>query len=82
MNQDWKKDRGLIKFIIIIVIALVILGYYGFSVRQAIEAPASQDNLNFFKDICIKIWLYILRAPALFIWENVILPLIHRFVHV
>lgn len=72
-----KKDQGFIKWIVIIVIALIVLGFYGFNIREAVEAPATQENLNFFKEICIKIWNTLLKAPALFLWEHVIMPLIH-----
>ncbi len=76
-----KKDRGFIKWIIIIVIALIILGYYGFDVRHAVESPTTQDNLNYFKDLLIKLWENILKMPALFIWDHVIMPLIHSLSH-
>ncbi len=72
-----KKDQGFIKWIILIVIALVILGYYGFDVRQAIDAPTTQSNLNWFKEFCLWVWDHILRIPVTFIWEQLILPLIH-----
>jgi hypothetical protein len=72
-----KKDQGFIKWIILIVIALIILGYYGFDVRRAIEAETTQNNLNWFKETCLWIWDHILRIPAMFLWEHVILPLIH-----
>jgi hypothetical protein len=75
-----KKDQGLVRWIILIVIAVIILGYFGFNVRGAVNSPTTQDNLNFLKDTAVKIWDYVLRAPALWIWEVIILPLIHKFV--
>jgi hypothetical protein len=72
-----KKDQGFIKWIILIVIALIILGYFGFNLRDAVEAPATRDNLSFFKDILLSVWNNILKVPALFVWEHVISPLIH-----
>lgn len=72
-----KKDQGFIKWILLIIVALIVLGYYGFDVKKAIDAPTTQSNLNWFKETCIWIWNYILRIPATFLWENVLLPLIH-----
>jgi hypothetical protein len=72
------KEKGFIKWILLIVIALIILGYYGFDVRKAIDAPTTQSNLNWFKETCLWIWDHILRWPAEFVWNSVILPLIHK----
>ncbi len=73
-----KRDQGLIKWILLIVIAVIILGYYGFSIRAALESPVTRDNLNVLQDIAIKIWQYVLRAPVVFVWEHILLPLIHK----
>lgn len=72
-----KKDQGFIKWIVIIVIALIILGYYGISVRDALNAPTTQENLGFFKESMVWVWNHILRVPVMFIWNNLLLPLIH-----
>ena len=75
-----KKDQGFIKWIILIIIALIILGYYGFDVRRAIDAPTTQSNLNWFKETCLWIWDNVLRWPATFVWENILWPLIHKLI--
>ncbi len=56
MKNNTKTDQGFIKWIIIIIIALIILGYYGFDLRKAIEAPATQSNLTYVQQIVSNIW--------------------------
>ncbi|MDE2188372.1 MAG: hypothetical protein KGJ35_01430 [Patescibacteria group bacterium] len=64
-----KKNQGLIRLIILILIALVILGYYGISVRQAIQNPTSQDNISYIWNGAVYIWATYLKAPATFLWN-------------
>jgi hypothetical protein len=77
MKKFGKTDQGLIKWFVLIIIALIIMGYYGFSLRQAIESPTTQDNLRYFKDICLWLWDNILKLPSTFVWEHILMPLIH-----
>jgi len=61
-----KYNRGLIKTILIIVIALVVLGYFGLDIKKIIQSPQVQKNLHdvwaFFKDIFITLWHLFYRA--------------------
>jgi hypothetical protein len=69
MNR--KTNGGFIKWVIIIVIALIILGYYGFDVREAIESPTTQSNLIYAKQVVSNIWHNYLRVPTLYIWSQI-----------
>ena len=51
-----KNQQGLIKWIALIVIGLIILGYYGFDLRKAIEAPTTQSNLTYAQQIVSNVW--------------------------
>lgn len=64
------KQGGFIKWIIIIVVALIILGYYGFDIRKAIEAPTTQNNLTYVQQIVANIWNHYLKAPVTYIWNE------------
>ena len=66
-----QTNKGFIKWIIIIVIALIALGYYGFDVRKAIDTPTTQKNLNYAKDIALDIWNSYLKESAIYIWKHV-----------
>ncbi len=60
-----KKDQGFIKWIVLIVIAVVILSILGIDIKQAIESPTAQHNFSYLTQAC------------LWVWDHVILPLIH-----
>jgi hypothetical protein len=73
-----KKDQGFIKLIIIIVIAIIILGFLGIDIKQVVESPTTQHNFSYVTQVLLYIWDHFLKVPAMFIWDTVILPLIHR----
>jgi len=56
--------------IIIIVIALIIIGYF-FNIRitDVLSSPNVQANLTWFWDIIVKIWNFI-TYPIVFIWNR------------
>jgi len=87
MNQDKKnisfkkskkklRERGFIKLIIIIVIALIILGYFGFDIKGAVESPTAQSNLKYFGNLLSTIWNDYLKAAVLFVWNGVVVKFI------
>lgn len=75
MNYQ-QRSRGFIKTIILIVIALIVLGYFGYNLRDIISSPVVRDNLSYAWDLAIKLWNNFLAAPALWIWNNIIIDLV------
>ena len=59
----------MIKWIVIIVIGLIILGYLGIDVRKAVEAPTTQSNLEYVKNVVVYVWNKYLEKPAKYIWN-------------
>ena len=59
--------KGLIKTIVIIVIALIILGYFGFNIVDIINGPTVQANLHAAWDFAMMIWNNYLAAPVIYI---------------
>ncbi len=66
----------MIKWIIIIVVGLIFLGYIGFDVRKAVEAPATQSNLTYAKNVTVYVWTKYLQKPATYLWKEVFVKLI------
>ena len=64
-----KSNRGLIYMLILILIALIILGYYGFSVRQAVQNPTTQDNISYIWNGAVTVWNDYLKTPAIYLWN-------------
>jgi hypothetical protein len=70
-------NNGLIKAIVIIIIAILILSYFGISLRSIINSPTGQENLSFTKQIvwdvwtfAVKIWNQYLKKPATFVFDK------------
>ena len=62
------QNRGLIRTIVLIVIALLILSYFGLNLRDIVNSPAGKDNFSFTQEVMIKIWSYI-KGPVTYLWH-------------
>lgn len=47
MNTLIKNKRGLIDTVVLIVVALIILGYFKIDVREIVNTPVVKDNLHY-----------------------------------
>lgn len=63
----------MIKWIVICIIGLIILGNLGIDVKKAIDAPITQTNLGYAKAITVYIWNKYLHDPVLFLWNEIII---------
>jgi len=66
----------MIKWAIIALIGLIILGYLGFDIRKAVETSATQSNLEYAKEVIVYTWNKYLREPLKFIWTEVFIKYI------
>ena len=69
-------NRGFIKWIIIIIVALLILSYYGFSLRTLVDSPVTQDNFHYVATSTVTVWDKYLKNPATYLWNDVFVSLI------
>jgi hypothetical protein len=76
-----KNDRGFIKIILIIVIGLVLLGYFGVNIRDVLASPVVKDNLAYAWDFALRVWDDYLQIPAHWIWEHIVKLMWDLFVH-
>lgn len=74
-NNEW-YNAGMIKWIIICVIGLIILGNLGIDVKKAIDSKTAQSNLEYAKNITVFIWDKYLEQPVKFLWTNVFIKYI------
>ncbi len=61
--------KGLIGTIIVIIIALIILGYFGFNIKDIFNSPTVQANLNAAWNFCVMIWNNYLSGPVTYVWN-------------
>ena len=74
------KNGGFIKWILILIVALVILSHYNISIREIFTSPVGQDNVGYIWDTSRTVWENYLKGPVsdLFnlVWTQLILPLV------
>lgn len=75
MNYE-RQSGGFIKTILIIVIALVVLGFFGYNLRDIISSPVVRDNLSYAGELAVKVWNNFLATPAIWIWNHIIINLV------
>lgn len=73
------SSRGFLHIILIIVIALIILGYFGLNIQEILAKPVVHDNLVWFWDFLKTVWGYI-KDPVMWFWDHVITFLWNLFV--
>lgn len=70
------NSRGIIKTIVLVIIALIILGYFfNIKVQDIFSSSAVQANLSFAWSIVVKIWSYI-SFPFVWVWDTIVLGFI------
>jgi hypothetical protein len=81
------KNSGFIKLILLIVVVILILSYFGVSLRKVASSETGQDNFGFLKelgtkvwDFCLSIWNQYLEQKVLFIWNDIIIKYGWNFV--
>ena len=62
-------QSGLVRTIIIIIIALLILSYFGFDLERLAKNPTTQKNFNFIEKVVLSLWQNVLKKPVMFVWN-------------
>jgi hypothetical protein len=68
MTNYKNKQGGLIKMIIIIVIAIIVLSWYGVDIKEFLTSPQVQKNFGYISDFIKDVWADYLSEPAQKIW--------------
>ncbi len=59
------------KWIIIIVIALLVLSYYGYDIRKVVESDTTRNNFAYAGEVVSDVWKDYIQPSAIFIWEKI-----------
>ncbi len=68
MIKKINQNQGLIRTILIIIIAVIILGYFRIDIRGVWNSPTVQNNLNFLWESTQYLWKSYLKEPANFLY--------------
>lgn len=63
----------MIKWSIIILFVLIGLGYIGFDIRRAVEAPATQSNIEYAGKAISFVWNKYLEEPVKYVFNKVVI---------
>jgi hypothetical protein len=63
----------MIKYIILGLILIIILSFFGFDLRSIVEAPLTQNNLHYVTDGIANVWHKYLERPITYLWRNIFL---------
>ena len=78
MHKLYQKRGGLIKFIVVVVVLIIILGYFSLDIRGIIEHPQVQKNFAYLFGWVEFVWDEYLARPVLYFWDNVIIGLLWK----
>lgn len=67
---------GLIKTIVLIVIAILVVSYLGINLRALVTSPTTSDNFGYVKEATLYVWNNWLKKPADYLWNKLFIPLI------
>jgi hypothetical protein len=70
-----KKSRAFIGIIVLIIIAILLLSYFGFDLKKIFTSEAVKNNFSYVWGIIKNIWSDYLARPWNFIWDNAFKPL-------
>ncbi|MFH0846140.1 MAG: hypothetical protein V1851_01930 [Patescibacteria group bacterium] len=69
-------QRGLVNWIIIIIIAIIVLSYFGFDIRAIIEDDNTQNNVGYVWGGVVYVWETYLSGPFDYLWNDIFIDLI------
>jgi hypothetical protein len=72
-----KSEQGMIRWFLLIIIALVLASYFfNFSVQDAVEDEQTQENASYIGQQATTLWENHLEEPVLYFWNDIFLELI------
>ena len=63
-----RRQGGLIKMIILIIIAIAVLSWYGVDIKDFFTSPQMQKNLGYISSFIGDVWNNYLAIPANKLW--------------
>ena len=72
----YNTNSGLVRLIILIVIALLVLSYFNIDIKSTVEKPQTQQNVGYVKGVALNVWNNFLSKPVLYFWNNIFVGLL------
>ncbi len=69
--KPFQTNRGLVRTIVVILVALLLLSYFGFNLRSIVGSEMFQENWTFVKELCLNIWENQMKPGLFFLYEAI-----------
>lgn len=66
------SQKGFLKIILLVVVAILILSYFGFSIKDIAESETSKSNFSYVWGFLSYVWNTFLVAPISFVWNVIV----------
>ncbi|MBI5133788.1 MAG: hypothetical protein HZA81_00130 [Candidatus Taylorbacteria bacterium] len=66
----------MIKYIVLALIVIIVLSFFGYDLRAIIEAPVTQNNLGYAWGGVTYVWDNYLKNPVNYFWNNIFIGLL------
>ena len=60
--------------IVFAVIVILVLSYFGISLRGILNSPEGKENVNFVTKTAVRLWESYLKEPAAYLMNNFVKP--------
>jgi hypothetical protein len=69
---------SILGFVFLGLIVLLVLGYFGVSLRTVATNPTSEDNIEYVSDTSRSLWDRYLKDPTTYLWNDIWLEIFWR----
>lgn len=70
------KNQGLVRTVLIVLIAILVLSYFGFDIKGIVESPLAQNNIGYVWGFVVGIWNNYLSQPVTYFWNNIFIGIL------
>ncbi|MDP1625071.1 MAG: hypothetical protein Q8L64_04850 [bacterium] len=72
----------MIKYIVLGLIIILALSYFGYDLQSIVESPASEKNLGYVWGGISYVWNGYIKGPVAYFWNNIFINLLwNSFLH-
>lgn len=71
-------QSGLVRTVIIVIVAILILSYFGINLRSIVESPVAKENFSYVMTGITFVWQNYLSKPLTYFWNNIFIDLIWK----
>lgn len=76
--KDYNKKGGLIRILILIIVAILVVSYFNIDLKALSEKPTTQSNFSYVIETGSMVWKEYLSKPAAYFWNNIFIDLLWK----